>query len=103
MDEVAEEVRHLAVDIRSLVAQLVEDDKNRNAITVTHTQSSNATFFVGVAVAACIAAVALMLAFMIIENRSYTHLDNQVDQLRAWNDVHSKEISRIQAQLQEKH
>lgn len=89
--------------IDGLIALLETQGQSRDHITVTHTQSSNAGFHVGVAVTACVATVALMLAFMIIENRSYTHLDNQVDQLRAWNDVHSKEISRLQAQLQEKH
>lgn len=54
------------------------------------------------AIGSCAVTVACMFAFMTIENRSYSHMDNQIDQLRAWNDVHSKEIARLQAQLQEK-
>jgi len=74
------------------------EQRERNQITVTHTQAGNMGFFGGIAIALCGATIFLMIAFMIIENRSYTHLDNQVDQLRAWIDVHSREIGKLQAE-----
>jgi hypothetical protein len=102
--DLLKELRDTNGTILELVAELrrASGDSGRN-ITVTHTQAGNMGFYGGVAVTACVATVTLMIAFMIIENRSYSHLDNQVDQLRAWSDVHSKEISRLQAQMQEKH
>lgn len=60
-----------------------------------------------------IAMLFVLVAFMIVESRSYNDLsrkiDNkadeiralfapQIDQLRAWNDVHTKDIARLQAQ-----
>lgn len=97
-----ETIPELVGRIDGLIALLETQDTNRNHITVTHTQASNATFFVGIAVTACVATLALMLAFIVIENRSYAHLDNQVDQLRAWIDVHSREIGKLQAEQQKK-
>lgn len=66
------------------------------------------------ATAACFAMLVIVIAFMIMESRSYNDLsrkiDNkaqdiraelspQIDQLRAWKDVQAKEIGRLQAQL----
>jgi hypothetical protein len=94
--ETAEKIDRLVDRIDALLASSPTD---RNAINVTHTQAGNMGFLGGMAVASCGATILLMIAFMVIENRSYTHLDNQVDQLRAWSEVHSKEIARIQAQI----
>lgn len=70
-----------------------------------------------IAVTCCVASFALVLAVIMLDNRSYAELskkidvetakiraqyDPQVDQLRAWNDVHTKDIARLQAG-QEKH
>lgn len=88
--------------ILDLVEQIKREREAGVVTTQTASYSSNlGGFATGVCIASCVATIFLMLAFMIIENRSYTHLDAQVDQLRAWSDVHSKEIARLQAQKKE--
>lgn len=56
-------------------------------------------FATGVSIASCVATVTLMLAFLIVESRSYAHLDAQIDQLKAWNDVNRAKIAELQAKL----
>lgn len=73
-----------------------QGDTTGTTQTVIH-KTENMGFYGGIAVAGCVATVALMLAFIIIENRSYSHLDNQVDQMRAWIDVQGKEIAYLKA------
>ena len=72
---------------------------------------------VWIAATCCVACLVLALTIILFDNRSYMELskkidtetakiraqyDPQVDQLRAWNDVHTKDIARLQAG-QEKH
>lgn len=83
--------------VREVLSELRQ---NRNsAITITHRQEDkgNAGFYGGVATTCCVATLTLMIAFMIIENRSYAHLDNQVDQLKAWNDINRAKIAALEA------
>lgn len=66
-----------------------------------------------IATISCVAMLFIVLGLMIFESRSYNDLsrkiDNsaaqirqeinpQIDQLRAWSDVHTKDIARLQAQ-----
>ena len=82
--------------IDGLIA-ILEAQDNKSHITVTHTQQGNANAYIGAALACCAATTVLMLAFIIIENRSYTHLDNQIDQLRAWNDINRAKIAGLES------
>lgn len=100
MDTLREAVEQLR-ETNAIAVRLLEGLQNQGTQTQTITQTIGG-FATGIAVTACVATLMLMLGFMVIENRSYAHLDAQVDQLRAWNDVHSKEIARLQAALQEK-
>jgi hypothetical protein len=104
--EDATDARQLASQVDKLLGRLdaMLDLFERPGSNTSLVQNSTigGGFATGIAVASCVATLLLMIAFMVIENRSYAHLDAQVDQLRAWNDVHSKEISRLQAQIQEK-
>jgi len=97
----SQDVRVLTSTLRNVV-QALEENNSRGNTQTFEVKTSMGGFATGVAVASCVITLVVMLAFIIIENRSYAHLDAQVDQLRAWNDVHSKEISRLQGQLQEK-
>ncbi len=66
----------------------------------------------------CLAMLIVVIIVVMFDSRSYNDLskkiDNdvrelrestqpQIDQLRAWNDVHTKDIARLQAAQQEKH
>jgi hypothetical protein len=108
MQDPLDELVELRSDCRAFSANIAEltralDQQGFGQTQTFEVKTSMGGFATGVAVASCVVTLVVMLAFIVIENRSYAHLDNQVDQLRAWNDVHSKEIARLQAQLQEKH
>lgn len=113
-DELLAELRNTNAVVATLVESLA-----RTGGQVQNQQVSNdmGGLWIVASLAASIASILLVLGFMILENRTYSELsrktDNsvgqlraelspQVDQLRAWNDVHSKEIARLQAG-QEKH
>jgi hypothetical protein len=106
------EASALAHEIRGVLSEL---RKGRGNTAVGVLGGSLAQ---GFAYAACVATLFIMLVFVIVETRSYNDLsrkiDNsaaqlrqeigpQIDQLRAWNDVHTKDIARLQAAQQEKH
>lgn len=90
-------IPELVSRIDGLIAILETQDTGKSHITVTHTQQGNANAYIGAALACCAATTVLMLAFIIIENRSYTHLDNQIDQLRAWNDINRAKIAGLES------
>lgn len=100
MQELLKELRDNSAEIRSLIEQIKLREAQGPVQTVIH-KNDNGGFLTGVAIASCVATVFLMLAFFIVENRSYTHLDAQIDQLKAWSDIHSRDIARLQAQQPE--
>lgn len=69
---------------------------NGQVQTVIH-KSDAGGFLTGVAVTSCVACIFLILAFMIVENRSYEKLSKEIDDLKAWSDVHGNDIARLQA------
>lgn len=94
LTEVVRALERLTGEVRQAIDNLNEPANATAKVVQKFTMGGFAT---GVAVASCVATLFLTIAFMIIENRSYAHLDAQVDQLRAWNDVHSQAIARLQA------
>ena len=94
-------IEHYAHQIDSLVGRLdalIELQQNRNHFVVTQKQDGMGAWG-GFAVAACVSTLVLMVAFIIIENRSYTHLDAQIDQLKAWNDINRAKLAGLEAKV----
>ena len=92
----SQDVRVLTSTLRNVV-QALEENNSRGNTQTFEVKTSMGGFATGVAVASCVITLVVMIAFIIIENRSYAHLDNQMDQLKAWNDINRAKIAALEA------
>lgn len=82
---------------------LLEQQAQRGQVQTINNRTTVSGLAIAIAaIVTSVASLVLMVAFMVIENRSYSHLDRQMDTLQAWRGVQSAAIAKLQAEHQQK-
>lgn len=92
MDDVADEVRRLTVQIRALVSELADHERDKNHIEVTHTQVGMGNW-AAAAVTACFMTYLALILFGV-----WTIF--QVNDLKAWSSVYGRDLAGMKNELQ---